>query len=67
MSLFVIETEQFVDVDNGWKKIAKTTIEANNIVEALEKVDKQYRNNLFSHKVIIEKKGTVECKHLSYF
>lgn len=55
MSVFVIETKEYRDIDRDWKKIGETTVVAENVKSALEVVGQQYKINQYIHKVILEK------------
>lgn len=55
MSLFLIETKEFVNLKEGWRKIGETPVVADHISEALHMIDNQYKGKLYSHEVIIER------------
>lgn len=67
MTFFTIETKEFMDIERGWKKIAETTIIAENIAKALGIVSDQYNENQYIHRVLSKKETTDNCVIVTYF
>lgn len=62
MSLFLIETKEFINSEEGWRKIGETPVVAEHVSEALTIVDKQFKGNQYSHEAIIERIYATESK-----
>lgn len=62
MSLFLIETKEFINNKEGWRKIGETPVVAEHVSEALNTIDQQYKGKQYSHEAIIERINTTESK-----
>ncbi|MBO0455827.1 hypothetical protein JZO77_03620 [Enterococcus hulanensis] len=67
MSLFLIETKELKDVENGWKTIAKTRVSAGSVYEALRKVEKHFTKYQYIHEAISIKESRLDYKVQRYF